>query len=393
MYRRSRGSWRRLILAASLPLLFSIFRSDSAYAFPDVAFTGSADAAGVDVSLVLVPAVLAVDIDVARQHADLAGAANTPVSTSGRGDGIDVAVVIGSLAGAAVDIVNASSNKTYDGNSSPVTDADSLVNVDTLLVDTGIIGTNTSSQVTGTLADSFGQNGVNGLSVYRNSLGTLNLVTANTITSTVQSQTNTVGPNHDVVSTSSARIEGAAVSLGPLLGLTDPVVTADLIQANASATNDGTVTDMNAAASVSFVNLMVNGVNLSAAPPNTVVNLLVLGVPVARVTVRPIIGTTITQNLSTARTVALRIEVLAVAGLVGTTIDLGVANAAAAVGNTFNGNSGPLALALTGFAASVTPPGGLALPLSLGMAVAVLPTVIVVLRRRGRKGWKPAVQG
>ncbi len=342
------------IVALTACLCLIVLTPRAASSFPGVPYDALAEATAVHIDLVALGGLTTATVDVSRSEADLSGDPfPSPATTSAEGQGVDVVVGLDSVGLLDVDLINASTTKTYDGNATPVTDNDFLAMIDTFLIDTGAIESDASSQVTGLISESTADNTIDGLDV-GNALILNDLVLATTVAVDSLVNTNTDSPLHDAIAEANSSVEGLEVNVGiPAL---DPVVTADVLSASADATSDSSVGDADANASINCVNLEVAGNPIDCTDPLPIVTVLQAGIPLVdavRVTVGQLTEDTADPTMTSAEAIALEIEVLDVpllSVLANSTIVVSDAYAEANV-TDFGGNSNPLAVELTDFGA------------------------------------------
>ncbi len=312
---------RYSILVLVLFLMFVTFTP--AFASP-YAFSAGATARSLDVGLNLTAADVSLEVGTldAVQGFDEVN----PPATAGTGEGINLVVHVGDP-GLGVDVVNVASLHTLGDGPDAHTDSDSVVNIDSDLVDVGVLSMNTRSLTTNTGANTTMDWSLAGLTVHGNIPGTVNLLTTDAITGTAE--TNTDGDGM-MVSVGHTEIEGLVLEV-PLGLLTLELVSADVISTTARAAGDGTAGGADAHANTEFVNLRIQGELIETPAPGTVIDLEALGVTIGTVTIRPIEQTSVTATMSSAQAVALQVRVLEVLGLVGIEMDVGTTTAHASV--------------------------------------------------------------
>lgn len=353
-----------LLIALSL-ILLSV---TPAFAIPGRPFQGTAEAKGLEVVLDLGLARL--DVGVGTQQSSVLGPDSAPLETSASGNGVTVALVSGILPDATINLVNAASLRRSGDDEETHDDSAILAAVNSLIVDTGVLSATTHAYLTPSLMGSHGTGSTTGLTVYRDVLGTLPLVQATALTES----TSTTLPEDGLISESQSQLEGLALSLG---GSLNNVLTLDSLLTSVQTSSDGTEKGASATAEVEFVNLMIAGTDYSLAPPNTVVAIRnVLGQTVAQVTIKPLLQTSATPNLSSAEAVALRIEILAILGLTGTRIDLGQASTQ----STAQVSTPPTVVEVASFDA----PPNYSLPLTLALGASGLLVLVIVIHRSRR---------
>lgn len=378
--------YKRFFIVFGVVLVLSSFTFSLALAEPPTPYSGSSTATGISSTLILSDTTGAIEANVllGSQQGAITGT-GTVVSTSGRGNGLEVAEA-SPLLDAGADFVNAASFADT-ATPGPDSDTDFVAAAESTLVDTALLSTTTTSEVAAT----FGTVGVgeaNDVSVFADVAGTQPFVAAGSITENIQLET-TSGMDalsnvaivrlEDVTGTLAATVL-TITARGPI-GLAT-FLTADSITASASATCDGTTGGTTADASVDFINLNIQGQDFSAAPPNTVVPITIGGTTVAEVTLSPVMTSTVAGTTSLAEAVALRIETVAdIAGLAsGTVVNLGTATAECTAVE-----ESPTSVTVQTLGAEASGSGGLlaALPLAL------LGSVFAVAARHHRRRARP----
>jgi hypothetical protein len=302
-------------IAASL-LLFTIVLAD-----PADPFSASAEATAIDANLLvdILPSPGSeadVGVLIGYENADITGTVSA-IETGGNGLGVRV-TENSPLIAAAVEVVTSSS---YTDTTSPGTDSetDSLLTLDTLLVDTAAISSTSTSE---SLATRFttGQGYGNDLEVFGDPLGLSAILNAATISETAHTESTAAGDS--VMSSAEVRIEDFSSSLFPVLGQT-VIVTADVITSNASVVCDDDAEET-ASAGYNFVNLEVQGVPVVVTTPGTQVTITIATVDVAVLTIGPVLEENTTNTSANASAVALRLELIADVGALdsGTVINL-----------------------------------------------------------------------
>lgn len=359
----------RQTLHLSLALALLLLSVTPIFAMPGRPFQGTAEAKGVEVALDIGLAQL--DVAVGTQQGAILGNEGEPLETSASGNGVTVEVVSGILPDATINLVNAASLRRSGDEEGSHNDHAWLATVNSLIVDTGVLSATTYAYLTHPLVGNSGAGHTAGLTVYRDVLGTLPLVQAAAIT---QDTTTSIPEGDELHSEARSQVEGLTISLG---GSLNNILTLDSLIATVQSSSDGTKGGASAASEVEFVNLIIAGTDYSLAPPNTVVAIRnALGQPVAQVTIKPVLETTLTPTLSTADAVALRIDVLAIAGLVGTRIDLGQASSQ----STAQFVMPPTTVEVASFEAPTQHPH----PLALALGTSGLLLLLLVTRRLRR---------
>lgn len=354
---------RRVLLIVLLCVVWMGVPLAMVNAFPGVPYDGQANATGIDMDLVVPGA--SVVITVTSQTSDMAGDMNVPVLTNGRGDGLDVAVIVGSIPGADADIINVTTTKLYDGDPSLLTNADFVPLVNTPLVDTSVLSAATTSQATDTIARSTSDGLVNAVDIF---VGGVDIVVVEAITNAATTETTVANAlNNQAISL----LTGVQITL-PVVGGNVDVLSADLISSTATAVSDGTLPTADATSSEAFLNLMVGGNPVVVAPGFIVT--VTGGIPVvdvARVTIISTSTTNQTATSSAAESIPILIEVLA-GNLAGTQIQLARSYVESNVSN--NSATGPTAISLVVMNASWqnVPAWTVILLIFLGLATAVV---------------------
>jgi hypothetical protein len=318
-----------------------------AVAFPGVPYDGQATATGVDIDLQIPLVADLLEIVMSSQAGTLSGAADTPVATGGVGNGIDVTVPLGVPGGITdLDIVNSATNKTYDGDPTPITDTDSVSTVNGPLINSGTVSSTTTSQVTSMIARTDGITYIRNPTVGDGLIGGINILAAEAITDSVIVETTV---DHKLQAVSTSILEDLSIDL-PLVLSTVNIISADRITATATAISSGDLADAVANSDVGFVNLTVGGMAVPTPSPGDIFTVTggIVPTDLARVTIVPITTTALTATSSTATVTAILIEVLA-GDLSGTIIQIGHAETEANVAN--NTPTGPTAVFLTSFQA------------------------------------------
>lgn len=306
-----------VLLALSLMLVtFS-----PAFASP-MAFNGGATSQSLDLTLGL--ALADVSIDIGSMEAVQGFDDVNPPSTAGAGEGINVAVTLGDP-GLGLDLINVASMHTFGDGPDANTDSDSLVDIDTELIVVGALAMDTSSLATDTIVNTNMDWSLAGLVVHGDVLGATDLLSTDAITGTSDTDLDADG---NLLSVGHTQVDGLLLEV-PLGITTIELVSADVISTTASAGSDGTAGGATAYANTEFVNLRVQGEDVSTSGAGTVIDLEALGVTIGSVTIRPVEETFVSDTQSSAQAVALRIEILEVLGLIGANIDVGTTTAQA----------------------------------------------------------------
>lgn len=308
-----------VLLALSLMLVtFS-----PAFASP-FAFNGGATSQSLDLALDL--SLAEVSIDIGSMEAVQSFDDVNPPSTAGAGEGINVAVTLGDP-GLGLDLINVESMHTLGDGPDADTDSDSLLDVDTDLIVVGALAMDTSSLATDTTVNTNMDWSLAGLVVHGDVLGVTDLLATDAITGTSDTDLDSEG---NLLSVGHTQVDGLVLEV-PLGITTVELVSADVISTTASAGSDGTAGGATAYANTEFVNLQIQGEDVSNTDPGTVIDLTLLNLNIGSVTIRPVEETFISDTQSSAQAVALRIEILEVLGLIGANIDVGTATAQAGV--------------------------------------------------------------
>jgi hypothetical protein len=307
-----------------LALFLALVTFSPAFAYSPTAFNGGATSQSLDLALDLTVAELSIDIGTmeAVQSFDEVN----PPTTAGAGEGINVAVAVGDP-DLGLDLINVASQHTLGDGPDADTDSDSLIDVDTDLIDVGALAMDTSSLTTEAAVNTNMNWSLAGLVVYGDILGTSELVSTDAITGTADTDVDNEGT---LVSTGHTQIDGLVLEV-PFQLATLELVSADVISTTASAGSDGSEGGAFAYANTEFVNLRIQGEEISNTDPGTVIDLELLNLNIGSVTIRPVEMTSVTPTQSSAEAVALRIEILEVLGLIGAEIDVGTTTAQAGV--------------------------------------------------------------
>lgn len=311
-----------------LALFLMLVTFSPAFAYSPTAFTGGATSQSLDLTLDLTVADLSVEIgtmEAAQSFDDV-----NPPTSAGAGEGINATVNVGDP-DLGVDLINVESSHTFGDGPDADTDSDSLFDIDTDLIDVGLAEMDTSSLTSATGANTTMNWSLAGLKIYGNVLGTSELLNTDAITGTAVTD---IGESGALLSTGHTKIDGLTLEV-PLGLLTLDLVSADVISTTASAGNNGTEGSATAYANTEFVNLRVQGEDVSTAEPGTVIDLEALGVTIGTVTIRPLEETNVSATQSSAAAIALRIQVLEVLGLIGINVDVGTTTAYAGVQPAF----------------------------------------------------------
>jgi hypothetical protein len=308
-----------VLLALSLMLVtFS-----PAFASP-MAFNGGATSQSLDLALDLSLAEVSIDIgtmEAVQGYDDV-----NPPTTAGAGEGINVAVTLGDP-DLGLDLINVESMHTLGDGPDADTDSDSLLDVDTDLIVVGALAMDTSSLATETTVNTNMDWSLAGLVVHGDVLGATDLLATDAITGTSDTDLDADG---NLLSVGHTQVDGLVLEV-PLGITTVELVSADVISTTASAGSDGTAGGATAYANTEFVNLQIQGEDVSNTDPGTVIDLTLLNLNIGSVTIRPVEETFVSDTQSSAQAVALRIEILEVLGLIGANIDVGTATAQAGV--------------------------------------------------------------
>lgn len=365
---------RKLVsLAFALAAALSLLAATLVLADPDMPFYGEAHATGVDLDLRLNVTGITVDVEVevGREEAEIQGAAGV-VSTQGQGWGVLVTET-SALIDASVAVVNTSAGAST-AVPDVVEDTDFVLNLNSLLVDTGLISSTTRAESLAT-RQTVGKGIVDGLFVMGDPLGIDAFVVAETVSETVHVVSTAAGSaaNEEAL----ARLEGVSVNLFPTVGQQE-ILSADVVSATAATSCDSDPAVMNSAAvDYGFVNLEVLGVPVVVTDPGTQIVVDLFGVDVAIVTIGPEHDTTVTNGTADAHSQALRIDLIADVGLLqaGTVVNLASTQAYCQIPT-------PTDVNLSGFSgensASLT-------PTAVTLGAILLPALYLALRRRAAR--------
>lgn len=304
---------------------------------PSEPFSSLAVSTAIQTTLNLVTANVRVTLG--RQEARINAPNVATATTSGQGMAVQTKLTTGLLVGADVALVRSASSAQSTAPGAPSTDAASLLTADTLLVDSGVLTTTTTSAITTVAYETAGSGAQSSVTLYGNMLGTTPLLTAGSLTQQTTTQTSA---NRAVQSFAATELATVAIKLP---GIDTPIVTLDSLNAWAKTINTGAAADAFAASDVEFTNLRIAGKDYSNAVAGTVVMVRQGLIDVARITILPIHANTAGATLSTAEAIALRVDVINVPGLAGTRIELGAVQASSGIVQ-------PTAITLTSFTAT-----------------------------------------
>lgn len=385
-------------------------------AFPGTPFSGNATGQAVDVELAvdadlglvsLLDIIASIDVVNHTSHVEGTGTDGVPnpVQTDANGNGIDVTgtASVGGAVGVSIgtDILNAVTDVTFpdpaETDSASLASASVGVGTGDLISaggGTDALTTNAASSIAGTdatdmVADSNGDTEVNDLAISTAALvaGLAGdaIVQADTVTASSSTVTTDTGPggNDQVISTAASGIEQTDDPVG--LNILDGLVTADTVLSNVSTTCDGTDAGTSGTASITFVDLLVNGdavtgigggtavVDVSAGAPSIVVNVAGVGT----VTIGPVGGTTSSAAGATAEAVAIRVELTA-GDLAGTTIDIAASSADCAANA---GTTGPTAIGMLNGQAAASQDRVILAVMTAGLLMLGAASVVVLQKR------------
>jgi hypothetical protein len=318
---------RRFILFL-LVLCLTIFTITPTFAYSPTAFNGGASSETFNLTLDL--AVTQVEINAGSLEAAQSFDNVNPPFTAGVGEGINVEVTLGEPGDLPVDLLNVSSMHTLGDGPNPNTDSDAVGGINTILIDGGAASIDTRSLVTATGTDTTLNWLVEGLTIHGDILGATDLIVTGPLTGTSSTTLNAEG---QLVSTAYSEIDDLSVEVPLGLGL--EILSVDSISTTVSATSDGTETGAAAYANTEFLNLRILGQEIIDPESGTVIGLEVVGTTIGSVEIRPTEEATISGTQAGANTVALRVTILEVLGLMGATIDIGTTSAQAGLQSGF----------------------------------------------------------
>jgi 3D (Asp-Asp-Asp) domain-containing protein len=283
------------------------------------------------------------DVTLLYHEGSINGEANMPVTSNGNGFVAEIAASAGSLQGLDAQANVVSATKTYqDGGPNPAQDSGGVqVDLPPLFSASGgnngvraalqpndVTPTTINTRASGRLLDAsvtadFGS-------------GLQAIATAQEVDTRTMNGTTAAGADHDIKNSASSEINDVNVDL-TVFGLGPAVVTVDSIFALTQTSCDGTLSGARAVAKVTFLNLRINKIDYTTAPPGTQVPIS-SGLASALVTIIPIQTTSTSATANSADVTAVLIEIMTDAlGLPnGTTIALSTAHADCHVGTGQN---------------------------------------------------------
>ncbi len=350
-------------IAASL-LIFTIALAD-----PADPFSASAQATAVNGSLIadLNISSVTVGVLVGQQTAGITGTVSA-VQTGGSGVGVSVTEA-SALIDANVQLIASESytDTTDPGND---TDTDVLANIETVLLGTTAISSTSESE---SLATRFttGRGFINEMRV-NGGPGGAGLISTGVISETAHTESTAAG--FDVSANSAVSIEDLSASLGLAIAPTE-IITAAAITSSADVLCDDLVGNESAMADYNFVDLYVQGQEITVNTPGTEVTVTVGTTDVAVLTIGPEIIENVAPTSAQASVVALRLEFISDFGLIetGSVIDVGASEASCDVSQ---------ALAITNQGMEVQQQGLPAAVVGFGFIALTLGTIILLRRRR-----------